>query len=180
MSVQFVFREGWQVVQDKFSRLVQIISVVVFFEEFFNLVLCIFDMTEREKIYLFIRGLKVSIRKEVMVRQCQILDEVMVVADRVDTVYVEICGWRRGNVSMGKSTGGSSGYTGVILMELGQVKQEFRGYCFNCGEYEYRSSECIKFLVCSRGGVGRGRGRGDSGRGIRINVIQEQDFQENE
>lgn len=180
LSAQFVPREGWQVAQDKLSRLVQTTSVAAFSEEFLNLVLCIPDMTEREKIHLFTRGLKASTRKEVMVRQCQTLDEAMVVADRVDTVYAEICGWRRGNVSMGKSTGGSSGHTGATPMELGQAKQEFRGHCFNCGEYEHRSSECTKPLACPRGGAGRGRGRGDPGRGTRINATQEQDLQENE
>lgn len=166
--------------QDKLSRLVQTTSVAAFSEEFLNLVLCIPDMTEREKIHLFICGLKAGTRKEVMIRQCQTLDEAMVVADKVDFVYAEVRGWRRGNVNVGHGMVGSAGHTGPTPMELGQTRQEFCGNCFNCGEYGHRSKECTKPPACPRGGAGRGRGRGGAGRGARVNAMNEEGFQENE
>lgn len=98
---QFVPRDGWQIAQDKLSRLYQKGSISAYSEEFLNLVLCIPNMMEREKVHLFAIGLKRETRKEVMLRQCDKLDEAMRVADRMDAISSELRGWGRYASSQG-------------------------------------------------------------------------------
>lgn len=103
----------------------------------------------------------------------------MRVADRMDAVYAEVRGWRRDGVNFAAGASHSAGHSGEATpMELGQARQEFRGNCFNCGEYGHKSSECTKPPACPRN-TGRGRGRGGAGnqrgagRGARINNLGE-------
>lgn len=55
-------------------------------EQFLNLVLSIPDMLEEEKVDKYARGLKLAIRKEVLLWQCTTLDDAMAVADKMDAI----------------------------------------------------------------------------------------------
>lgn len=130
--------------QEKLSRLYQRGSVSVYVEEFLNLVLSIPDMTERDKVHLFAKGLKRETRKEVLLRQCLTLDDAMKVADMMDAIYTEIRGWRRTSTGLDTQQANDTS----TPMELGYVRKEFQGRCFTCNEWGHRASECVCVCVC--------------------------------
>lgn len=150
--------------------------------EFFKTVFVISGMIEQEKLDRYVQGLKVGSRKEVWVRQCKILREVMVVVDRVDVIYYEFRGWGRtgGGIINTICNTGTGVMGGTASMELGQVRQYFQGNCYICGELGYRNSEClqrVRGFGCSGGRVVRGNNQNRS----RVNVMEVEDDQsENE
>lgn len=80
--------------RDLLATLVQKTMVAAYIEVFLTVVLAIPGMTEEENIDKFTRRLRGQAPWEVRVRQCNTLQEAMILATRVDSVFIER-GWQR-------------------------------------------------------------------------------------
>lgn len=142
LAAQFVPIEAWQKARDKLARLSQRTLVAAYSEEFLSLILTIPDMTEQDRVDTYVRGLKFGPRKEVMLRRCRTLDDTMAVADRTNAIYSTTRDWTPIPTTSADRVGATNATDGPTPMELGQLQTEFQGYCFTCGAWGHRNSEC--------------------------------------
>lgn len=131
--------------RDRLATLTQNTIVTAYIEEFLETVIAIPGMTEEEKIDRFTRGLRGQAHREVRVRECQTLQEVMTLATRLDIVFTERSWPNRTAPRPVRPTAADA----PVPMEIGQVR-EFAGNRYNCGTAGHRASECPHAPACTR------------------------------
>lgn len=147
------------------DQLKQRTSAQQYVTAFNTLLLKLTDMSERDRVHNFLKGLKFQVFKEVSMRDPKTLAEAQEAAITADTTLYTASKGAQG----GQYGNTSQPSNGPAPMELGAHRavpnggtagdlNAFTG-CYKCGKEGHYAKNCRS------GGEGRGRGRGRGGRG---------------